>query len=146
MHLTDLYPAVNSTKRKKRIGRGGCHGTTACRGQNGQNSRSGGGKGPGFEGGQTPWYRRLPKFKGFKNPHRVEFTTIGLDTLQRCAETNPEITPEILYADRFIKNLNNPIKVLANGSISKAVTVKLHKFTKTAQEAIEKAGGKIEVI
>ncbi len=146
MHLTDLYPAVDSTKKRKRVGRGGCHGKTACRGENGQRSRSGGTKAPGFEGGQTPWYRRLPKFKGFKNHFKTNYTLVTLDLLEQCAQDSQIVTPEYLYSEGYIRNLKNPIKVLANGTISKPVTVKLHKFTKTAQDAIEKVGGKIEVI
>ncbi|MDQ7823198.1 MAG: 50S ribosomal protein L15 [Candidatus Eremiobacteraeota bacterium] len=146
MQLSDLRPAKNSTKRVKRVGRGhGCHVKTAGKGSKGQNSRSGGGKTPGFEGGQTPWYRRLPKFKGFRNPFKTVYTVVGLSALEECAE-HKEITPDVLLKEGFVRNLNNPIKVLANGTIEKAVTVKLHKFSKTAQEAIEKAGGKIEVI
>lgn len=147
MKLIDLYPEIGSNKRRKRVARGnGSKGKTAGRGENGQRSRSGGVKAPGFEGGQTPWYRRLPKFKGFKNHFKVEYTTVNLDMLEKCAESMQEITPETLYAEGFVRNLKNPIKVLATGSISKAINVKLNKFTKSAQEAIEKAGGKVEVI
>lgn len=150
MQLTDLYPEFGSTKKRKRVGRGAaCHGRTSGKGEKGQNSRSGGGKAPGFEGGQTPWYRRLPKFKGFKNYFKVSFTLITLDLLEKCAmenTDNQEITPEYLYAGGYIRNLKNPIKVLGNGEISKPVSVRLHKFTGTAKDAIEKVGGKIEVI
>ena len=147
MHLTDLYPEMGSTKKRKRVARGhACHGKTAGRGENGQRSRSGGAKAPGFEGGQTPWYRRLPKFKGFKNHFKVTYTEVSLDMMEKCSMDTQVITPEYLYSEGYVKNLNNPIKLLANGTISKPVTVKLNKFTKTAQEAIEKAGGKIEVI
>ena len=146
MQLSDLRPAKNSTKKIKRVGRGhGCHGKTAGRGSKGQNSRSGGAKGPGFEGGQTPWYRRLPKYKGFNNPEKTVYTIIGLGVLDKLTEHN-EITPEILLDAGVVKNLKNPIKVLANQSISRPVTVKLHKFSGKAKEAIENAGGKIEVI
>ena len=147
MQLTDLYPEMGSTKRRKRVGRGAaCHGRTSGRGEKGQNSRSGGTKAPGFEGGQTPWYRRLPKFKGFKNPFKTVYTLISLTTLEKCSADNQEINPEYLYAQGYIKNLNNQIKVLGNGKITKPVNVRLHKFTKTAHDAIENVGGKIEVI
>lgn len=147
MQLTNLYPALGSRKKTKRLGRGpGCHGKTSGRGENGQNSRSGGAKAPGFEGGQTPWYRRLPKFKGFKNRNKIEYTLINLDTLEKCAETEEIITSESLYAVGCIRNLKNQIKVLGTGTLTKSVTVRLNKFTKTAQDAIVKAGGKVEVI
>lgn len=147
MKLDDLYPAPGSTKRRKRVGRGpGCHGKTSGRGENGQRKRSGGTKAPAFEGGQTPWYRILPKFKGFRNRNRIEYVTINLDTLENCASDSEIITAEALYAAGCIKDLNSPIKVLGTGEITKAVNVKLNKFTKTAQAAIEKAGGKVEVI
>lgn len=145
MKLDDLYPAPGSTKRRKRVGRGpGCHGKTSGRGENGQRKRSGGTKAPAFEGGQTPWYRILPKFKGFRNRNRIEYVTINLDTLENC--DSDIITAEALYASGCIKDVNSPIKVLGTGEITKAVQVKLNKFTKTAQAAIEKAGGKVEVI
>ncbi len=147
MQLTNLYPAEGSRKRSKRVGRGpGCHGKTSCRGENGQNSRSGGSKGPGFEGGQTPWYRRLPKFKGFKNRNKIVYEIINLDTLERCAETNSLITPEVLCELGFVKNCQRPIKVLGVGSITKSVTVRIAKATQSAKAAIEKAGGKVEVV
>ena len=147
MKLDDLYPAPGSTKRRKRVGRGpGCHGKTSGRGENGQSQRSGGTKAPALEGGQTPWYRILPKFKGFRNRNRIEYVTINLATLDNCASDSDIITAEALYAAGCIKDLNSPIKVLGTGKITKAVNVKLNKFTKTAQAAIEKAGGKVEVI
>lgn len=146
MQLSDLRPARNSKKKIKRIGRGhGCHVKTAGRGSKGQNSRSGGAKYPGFEGGQTPWYRRLPKYKGFKNHFRVTYQVVGLGALDRLTEYN-EITPEILQKEGIIGGSEEPVKVLANETISRAITVKLHKFSARAKEAIEAAGGKIEVI
>jgi len=146
MQLSDLHPADNSTKRRKRVGRGhACHGKTACRGSNGQLSRSGGAKPPGFEGGQTPWYRRLPKYKGFNNPDKIQYTLVDLAMLEKIADKG-EITPDLLLSEGIVKSLRNPIKVLANYSISKPITVKLHAFSQTAKEAIENAGGKTEVI
>ena len=140
MKLEDLYPAPGSTKRRKRVGRGpGCHGKTSGRGENGQRKRSGGTKAPAFEGGQTPWYRILPKFKGFRNRNRIEYVTINLDTLENC--DSDIITAEALYASGCIKDENSPIKVLGTGKITKAVNVRLNN-----QAAIEKAGGKVEVI
>lgn len=146
MELTDLRPPKNSKKKIKRVGRGpGCHGKTCGRGSKGQSSRSGGTKGPGFEGGQTPWYRRLPKFKGFHNPEKVIYKVIGLGDLERLTNYT-EITPQVLKEAGLIKNLKQPIKVLANDAITRKVTVKLHKFSENAKAAIESAGGKIEVI
>ncbi|MCQ2736082.1 MAG: 50S ribosomal protein L15 [bacterium] len=146
MKLTDLYPAMGSTKKSKRVGRGpGCHGKTSGRGENGQNSRSGGGKGPAFEGGQTPWYRRLPKFRGFKNHFKTIYTEINLDTLEKFGEQG-DVTPEALYAAGIIRNLKNPVKVLGSGEVTRALNVKMHAFTGSAKEAIEKAGGTAEVI
>jgi large subunit ribosomal protein L15 len=146
MRLSELKPSKNSTKKIKRVGRGhACHVKTCCRGYNGQNSRSGGSKPPGFEGGQTPWYRRLPKYRGFKNPNKLIYAEVSLRTLEKLSE-HKEITPDVLLQEGVIKNLNSPVKVLANGTITRPVHVKLHKFSARAQEAIEKAGGKIEVI
>jgi len=146
MKLEDLKPDAGSKKSKKRVGRGhGCHVKTSCRGSKGQNARSGGGKGPSFEGGQTPWYRRLPKFKGFKNLRKEIFSIVNLKSLETF-DANEVITPESLKEKRIIKELDKPVKLLANGKLEKALTVRLHKFSRKALEAIEAAGGKAEVI
>ncbi|MFH1453257.1 MAG: 50S ribosomal protein L15 [Armatimonadota bacterium] len=146
MKLTDLKPAPGSKKSKKRVGRGhGCHGKTSGRGSKGQNARSGGGKPPGFEGGQTPWYRRLPKFKGFKNKYKIRYTEVNVDALSKF-DKDSTVSPEDLVNRGIIKNLNMPVKVLGGGKIEIPLTVKMHKFTKSAKEMIEKAGGKVEVI
>jgi large subunit ribosomal protein L15 len=145
MKLTDIVPPQGTMKKRKRVGRGGKWGKTCSRGYNGQNSRSGGGKGPGFEGGQTPWYMRLPKFRGFNNIFRQEYSIISLDDLD-IIEGTTVIEPEVLVQVGLIKNTDKPIKVLANGAISKALTVKAHKFSESAKKAIEEAGGKAEVI
>lgn len=146
MKLCELSPNTGSRKRRKRVGRGhGCHVKTSCRGSKGQNSRSGGGKGPGFEGGQTPWYRRLPKYKGFKNFNETIYTEITLNILSRFKE-GEQITPEILREKGFIKNLKYPVKVLGKGELKVPLNVRLHKFTKGAIETIKAAGGKVEVI
>jgi large subunit ribosomal protein L15 len=118
---------------------------TGGRGQKGQSSRSGGTKAPGFEGGQTPWYRRLPKFRGFKNPFRTEYAEVALGSLE-VFEEGQTVTPELLRERGLIKNLNRPVKVLGNGTLSRKLTVALHAFTATARAAIEEAGGKVEVI
>lgn len=145
MKLVDLKPARGSIKRRKRVGRGGSHGKTSCRGSKGQNARSGGGKGPAFEGGQTTWYRRLPKFRGFKSLNKIEFYEVSLSALS-VFKKDQLVTPEVLCENKIVKNLNKPVKVLANGQIKVPLTVRLHKFTKSAKELIEKAGGKAEVI
>ena len=128
------------------MGRGpGCHGKTSGRGENGQNSRSGGAKGPAFEGGQTPWYRRLPKFRGFRNRNKIVYTLVNLDVLEKFDQEGP-ITAEALYGAGLIDDIKNPVKVLGNGEIKKAVEVRLDKYTESAKAAIEKAGGKAEVM
>ncbi|HXE73437.1 MAG TPA: 50S ribosomal protein L15 [Candidatus Nitrosotenuis sp.] len=142
----DLKAPEGARKGPKRVGRGhGCHPKTAGRGTKGQNARSGGGKGPGFEGGQTPWYRRLPKYRGFKNRFRTEYRVVSLADLEGFEE-GATVTPEALLEKRVIKSLNKPIKVLGNGKLSRKLTVHLHAFTQTARQAIEEAGGKVEVI
>lgn len=146
MNLSDLKPQNGSRKGKKRVGRGhGCHVKTSCRGSNGQNARSGGGKGPGFEGGQTPWYRRLPKYKGFNNPNKIFFQVITLSDLDRF-EADETVTPELLVERKISSRSNRPFKVLGTGKLTKALTVQLHGFSNSAREAIEAAGGKVEVL
>jgi large subunit ribosomal protein L15 len=145
MNLTDLRSPEGSRRQRKRVARGGKWGKTSTRGSNGQNSRSGGGKGPGFEGGQSPWYLRLPKYKGFNNIFKTEYQIVNLEDIDSFEEIE-EITPEILYAVNLIKNPDKPVKILAKGSITKKLTIKASKFSKSAKEAIEAAGGKAEVI
>lgn len=145
MNSNTLHSNEGARKARKRVGRGGSRGAQSGRGHKGQNSRAGGGKGPQFEGGQTPWYRRLPIYKGFKNPFRTTYTEVGLDDLEKF-EAGTVVTPELLVEKRVIKNLNKPIKVLGNGKVSKKLTVQLHATTQSAKSAIEAAGGKVEVI
>ena len=147
MKLHELQPN-EKLKKGKRKGRGpgSGNGTRAGRGQDGQNSRSGGGTRPGFEGGQMPLYRRLPK-RGFKNINRKIYETINVETLN-AFEDGTEITPELLFANKFL-NENKAkagVKILGDGELNKKLTVKAHKFTKSAVEKIENAGGTIEVI
>ena len=146
MQLHDLTPAPGSTKNRKRVGRGNSsgHGTTSGRGQKGQGSRSGGTKGAGFEGGQMPLQRRLPKF-GFTNLKRVEFKAINLSTLEELAakKSLTEVTVDTLIAAGFISS-NDKVKILGNGTISKALAVKAHAFSKSAEAAITAAGGSVE--
>lgn len=147
MRSNSIAPKFGARRSRKRVARGhGCGSVkTAGRGSNGQGSRSGGLKAPGFEGGQTPWYRRLPKFRGFKNPFRVIFTEISVGSLERF-EDGATVDPLALLSVGLVKNLNNPIKVLGNGSLTKKLTVQLHAFTASSKEAITKVGGTVEEI
>ncbi|MCA9796532.1 MAG: 50S ribosomal protein L15 [Vulcanimicrobiota bacterium] len=141
----NLKPNKGARQQLRRVCRGGKLGKTGGRGYNGQGSRSGGGKGPGFEGGQTPWFRRLPKYRGFRNPFRTEFEEISLAQLNQF-DNGTHVTPELLVEHKVVRSLRKPIKVLGNGELSKKLTVALHAFTGPAREAIEGAGGKTEVI
>ncbi len=144
MELGQLKPAVKKQKRT-RVGRGigSGLGKTSGRGHKGQKARSGGGVRRGFEGGQTPLYRRLPK-RGFKNIHAKEYTEVTLTMLNKSEAT--EVTAESLLAEGIIGKINDGIVVIGTGAIEKAVNVKAKRFTKTAAEKIETAGGKIEVV
>ena len=147
MKLHELKPAEGAVRAKKRLGRGTAtgQGKTAGRGQKGQWSRSGGGVRVGFEGGQMPLARRLPK-RGFKNPFRKEYTEVNVELLNRF-ENGTEVTAEVLKSTGAISKIaKDGIKVLGNGNLEKAVTVKAAKFTASAQEKIEKAGGKAELV
>ncbi|KHF39008.1 MULTISPECIES: 50S ribosomal protein L15 [Bacillaceae] len=146
MKLHELKPAEGSRKVRNRVGRGigSGNGKTAGKGHKGQNARSGGGVRPGFEGGQNPLYRRLPK-RGFTNPTRKEYTVVNLETLNRF-DAGTEVTPELLIESGTVKNVKVGIKILGNGKLEKNLTVKAHKFSASAVEAIEAAGGKTEVI
>lgn len=146
MKLNELKPAEGSRQKRKRIGRGisAGKGKTAGKGHKGQNARSGGGVRPGFEGGQNPIYRRLPK-RGFTNPNRKEYTTLNISFLNRF-DDGTEVTPELLQELGIVKNLRDGIKILGNGDLTKKLTVKAHRFTQTAQEKIVASGGATEVI
>ncbi|MEH7500936.1 50S ribosomal protein L15 [Neobacillus drentensis] len=146
MKLHELKPAEGSRKERKRLGRGigSGQGKTAGKGHKGQNARSGGGVRLGFEGGQTPLYRRLPK-RGFTNFTRKEYAVVNLDALNRFAE-GTEVTPELLIETGVVSNEKAGIKILAKGTIENKLTVKAHKFSSAAKEAIEAAGGTTEVI
>lgn len=147
MKLHELRPAEGAVRSKKRLGRGTAtgQGKTAGRGQKGQKSRSGGGVRVGFEGGQMPLARRLPK-RGFTNPNKKIFTEVNVDVLNRF-ENGTEVTAELLLSTRAISKIEkNGVKILGEGNLEKAVTVKAAKFTASAQEKIEKAGGKAELI
>ncbi len=146
MKLHELSKPLGSTKAPKRKGRGTAtgQGKTAGRGMNGQKSRSGGGVRLGFEGGQMPLYRRIPK-RGFTNVFKKQWSVMNIADLDVYAD-GTEITPELLIADGKVKQVTAGIKILGNGEITKKFTVKAHKFSKSAVEKIEAAGGKAEVI
>ncbi len=146
MKLYELQPAEGAKKAPKRIGRGigSGMGKTSAKGHKGAKARSGGGKGPAFEGGQTPLQRRLPK-RGFTNHFRHEWIEVSLERLNQF-DNGTEVTPELLLANGIIKTLGDGIKVLGNGELAKNLTVKSNSFSKSAIEKIEKAGGKAEVI
>ena len=146
MKLHELKAPEGASRAPKRKGRGTGtgNGTTAGRGMNGQNSRSGGGVRLGFEGGQMPLYRRIPK-RGFTNVWGTEYTTINVTELNRF-EDGTVVNREVLEEAGVIKQVKDGVKILGNGEITKKLTVQANKFSKTAQEKIEAAGGKVEVI
>ena len=146
MKLHELKPAEGSRHSRKRVGRGygSGLGKTSGRGQKGQKARSGGGVRPGFEGGQMPLIQRLPK-RGFKNPTRKEYVIVNLSTLNRFTD-GTEVTPELLLTEGVISKLQSGVKILGNGQLEHKLTVKAHKFSDAAKQAIEAAGGKTEVI
>lgn len=146
MKLHDLRPAEGATRTAKRKGRGPGSGLgkTAGRGQKGQKSRSGSGIKPGFEGGQMPLIRRLPK-RGFTNIFAKVYSIVNIEDLE-VFEADTIVTPELLKEAGLIKKLSDNIKVLGDGELSKKLTVQAHKFSKSAQEKIEALGGRAEVI
>jgi large subunit ribosomal protein L15 len=146
MKVHDLKPAAGSRRPPKRVARGigGKGGKTAGRGTKGQNSRSGSGVKPGFEGGQTPLHRRTPKAKGFKNPFRVEYVVVNLDTLEGLDAGNV-VDPGVLRAHGLVAK-RGLVKILGRGELSKALTVRAHAFSQSAVSAIEAAGGRVETI
>mgnify|MGYP001102784416 FL=1 len=144
--LNELRPVEGARKKRKRLGRGPGSGTggTSGKGDKGQLARSGGGTRPGFEGGQLPFFQRLPK-RGFKNVNRKEFAVINMSDLNLFNDGDV-VTPEALIAKNVLKKLQSGVKVLANGTLEKKLTVKAHAFSKSAEAAIVKAGGTVEVI
>lgn len=145
MKLDDLYPAPGAHKKRIRVGRGisAGRGKTAGRGTKGQNARSGGTKRPYFEGGQLPLVRRLPHLGGFTNIWRVEYAPVNVERLNIFA-AGTEITPQIMAEAGLIKSPDKPVKVLGEGELDRALTVKAHKFSATAREKILAAGGSVE--
>lgn len=146
MKLNDLFPAPGSTTSPKRLGRGigSGLGKTSGKGHKGAKARSGGGKRPGFEGGQMPLYRRLPT-RGFYNHFRTEYAAVNISRLD-CFEDGATVNPEDLIIAGIIKNPMDGIKIMGNGEIDRKLTVRAQKFTAAAKEKIEAAGGKAEVI
>ena len=146
MKLNELQPAPGSKQSGRRLGRGigSGLGKTSGKGHKGQNARSGGGVRPGFEGGQTPLFRRLPK-RGFKNRNKKVYTEVTLSMLDKV-EAGAEVTAESLKELGIIKKVNDGIAILGNGELSKKLNIKASRVTKNAQAKIEAAGGKVEVI
>jgi large subunit ribosomal protein L15 len=147
MSLNNLRPPKGARKGRKRVGRGpgSGHGKTASRGSKGAKSRSGFRFKRGFEGGQMPLHRRVPK-RGFTNPFRVEYAVVNLDTLAEVFEAGSSVTPDLLRERGLVRKMHVPVKVLGRGEISKKLTVKAHKFSGSAAEKIAAAGGVAEVI
>lgn len=147
MKLHDLRPNQGSKKNRKRVGRGygSGMGKTSGRGMNGQNSRAGGGVPLWHQGGDTPYYRRMPKKPGFKNFNRVEFQEVNLEQLAQFRKDS-EVTPEKLREVDLINTLRLPVVILSRGELKKPLKVKAHRFSRRAVEKIEKAGGTVEVI
>lgn len=145
MQLHDLTPNPGATKNRKRVGRGNSsgQGTTAGRGYKGQLSRSGGGKGSGFEGGQMPLAMRLPKLPGFTNRNRKEFAPVNVSRLDALFEAGDVVDNAALVAKGVIKKESEPVKVLGAGELTKALTVNVAKVSASAKEKIEAAGGKV---
>ncbi|HXY53113.1 MAG TPA: 50S ribosomal protein L15 [Nitrospirota bacterium] len=146
MRLEELKPAKGATKKAKRVGRGvgSGHGKTSTKGHKGQKARSGGVKPAGFEGGQMPLQRRIPK-RGFTNKFRKEYAVVNLRDLEKMAGPDP-ITPEALKQNGLIKDMKAGVKVLGMGELKTKLTVRAHKFSKSALDKIQAAGGKVEVI
>src|ERR1035437_5411069 len=142
LSLTNLHPTKGSTHKKKRVGRGPGSGLgkTAGRGHKGQKSRSGYSSRPGFEGGQMPLQRRLPK-RGFTNIFKKQWVEISLAKIESSFDAGDEVTPQILHDRGLIKKAKHDLVILGTGEISKSLTISAHRFTKTAREKIEQAGG-----
>jgi large subunit ribosomal protein L15 len=147
MQQNELSPASGSRKNRKRVGRGNGsgHGTTACRGYNGQKARSGVQIQRGFEGGQLPIIKRLPRKRGFYNRDHVEYSPVNIGSLA-IFEAGAAVDCEMLYKTGIVDSMTRPIKLLADGEIKVALTVKANKYSEAAKAKIEAAGGKVEQI
>lgn len=146
MKITDLKPPRGAKKKKKRVGcgPGSGHGKTACRGTKGAKQRSGKEYGPGFEGGQMPLIRRIPK-RGFYNPFKKEYSIVNLKNLEKIIDKYDEITPEVLKKEGIVKK-DLPIKILGDGELKKPIKIVAHAFSEKAKEKIKEAGGSFELI
>ena len=147
MRIEDLRPAPGATHPRKRVGRGigSGMGKTATKGSKGQKARSGASPRLGFEGGQTPLHRRLPQRRGFTNLTRKEYTIVPVGALD-AFDAGTEITPELLIVSGLVSRIKDGIKILGDGEITKAITVRAHKFSKSAEEKLRAAGGTAEVL
>ncbi|MBN2847213.1 MAG: 50S ribosomal protein L15 [Coriobacteriia bacterium] len=147
MQLNDLFPAPGSRKDRKRVGRGhgSGYGGRSGRGDKGQNSRAGGGKGPGFEGGQNPLHMRMPKLGGFKNRNRVEFAVVNVGRLEELYGAGETVDVDSLFAKGVIKGKATPVKVLGDGDLTKALTVHVDKISAPARAKIEAVGGTVDL-
>jgi large subunit ribosomal protein L15 len=147
MKLHDLRPAEGAKKKRTRKGTGYAagKGKTAGRGMKGQKARSGGGKPPYFEGGQLPLVRRLPFKRGFTNIFRIEYQEVNLNRLDKF-DAGAEVNPETLAENGLVKHADRPVVILGRGDVDRALTVKAHRITKSAQAKIEAAGGSVEII
>jgi large subunit ribosomal protein L15 len=147
MSLSNLRPPRGARRPRKRVGRGpgSGHGTTATRGSKGAKSRSGFRVKRGFEGGQMPLHRRVPK-RGFHNPFRVEYAVVNLDRLAEVFDAGASVTPDLLRERGLVRSAGAPVKILGRGEIDKALTVQAHKFSESAVKKIAAAGGATEVI
>ena len=147
MQAHELRPPKGARHKRKRVGRGdgSGHGTYSGRGSKGQKSRSGAAIRLGFEGGQTPLIKRLPRRRGFTNIFRVEYVSVNVKQLERF-EAGTEVTPQLLREVGIIKTLRQPVKVLGDGEITKALTVRAHRFSAVAKGKIEAAGGSVEEV
>ena len=147
MDQSNLKPAAGATHSRKRVGRGNGsgHGNYSGRGCKGQKSRAGGGVRPGFEGGQLPLIKRLPRLRGFSNTYRVEYSIVNVGSLNRFA-ANSEVTPEELLKAGLIKSINQPVKILSDGEIDRPLVVRASKFSTAAANKIAAAGGKAEAL
>lgn len=148
MQIHDLMPAPGSRKKRKRVGRGNGsgHGSTAGRGDKGQLSRAGGGKGPGFEGGQNPLAMRLPKLPGFKNKFRTEYEVINVSRLEEKFSAGDTVDVDALFGAGMVSSKTVPVKVLGDGELTKKLTVKVDKVSGSARTKIEAVGGTVETL
>lgn len=148
MKLHDLKPTPGSVRKKTRVGRGiaAGKGKTAGRGIKGTGARTGGGKGPYFEGGQLPLVRRLPFKRGFTNIFRIEYQEVNLELLEANMPDGIEVTPEVMWDSGLIRDAERPVVILGRGDLSKKLTIHAHRFSKSAAEKIAAAGGSTQVI